>query len=94
MTTSRMPQDRGEQERHAQRQVAVSAQEANGHPLAVFQEEDQEQDEHDGERHCGEPQPAHARTLHNMLRRQLPWPAPVRGHNITFFPAPGPRFLF
>lgn len=82
------PQYCGEKERHTQWQVTVSAEEADVHLLAVFQDEDQEQDEHDGERHRGEPHPAHARALHPVLWRQLLWLGGVRGHNITAFQDP------
>jgi hypothetical protein len=48
----------------------MSAQEADIHLMAILQDENQEQDNHDGEQGCGEPHPA--RTLHTLLGGTLP----------------------
>jgi hypothetical protein len=49
-------EDRGQQQRDAHRQVSMSAEIRNFGCLAVFQDKDQKQQEHDGEGHCRNPQ--------------------------------------
>jgi hypothetical protein len=62
---------RGEQQRDPERQVPVSAEEADVRTLAVLQDEDQQQQEHQGKEHGRDPYPADAAAFHDVLSGQF-----------------------
>jgi hypothetical protein len=59
----------GEQERDSQRQVPVHAEVADGNPLPVFQDEDQQQQQYQGKQRGGHPHAADPGPPDHMLAR-------------------------
>ena len=60
----------GQQQRDPERQVAVRPEEADVHPLAVLQYEDQQQEQHQREQRGRDPDSAGPGALHDMLGGQ------------------------
>jgi hypothetical protein len=63
----------GQQQRNPKRHVAVSAKVANVHAAAVFQDEDQQEQQDDGEERQGNPRPADPGRFCLLLSGRLRW---------------------